>query len=440
MIVIGGGIAGLYVAWKMKASLLLEAAPWVGGRIRTVRSGHLVDYEGGPWRIHESHHRVLRLVKELGLKTEQTSSSRVRGGALSVYGKHLIAHGVSRANRMELESGYEGFGAAAAEKHAYTRHASGIYYVVKTGFDSMVGELETRVRCPIRVNTRVTNVRRVRGQYEIEVSTRKGTQFRKKVHRCKRVVFALPPHKTEQWDVCRQWLRAQIYSVKTLPLHHIYGSIGSALPHTHKKDPTSLLAQVVSGDHDTRSFQVSYSGGRRAQFWNRLKMEDPRQFRSLLKKELRKQLPARLSKKRLLRIRSHHFEHAVHYWVPAFGFKGVKESARQSVVPHPNRLPGLYWVGEAFSSVQGWIEGALETAEIACKAMGSPPQRWRSKPEKKKGEVVVEGRVLGVKEFSRVHPGSTQAIEKYMGRDATKVFEHIHPHYSWAIVYALQLE
>ena len=121
----------------------------------------------------------------------------------------------------------------------------------------------------------------------------------------------------------------------------------SPASHT-QKDPTSLLAQVVSGDHDTRSFQVSYSGGRRAQFWNRLKMEDPRQFRSLLRKELRKQLPARLRKKRLRRIRSHHFEHATHYWVPAFGFKGVEESARQSVVPHPNKLPGLYWVGEAF--------------------------------------------------------------------------------------------
>ena len=106
-------------------------------------------------------------------------------------------------------------------------------------------------------------------------------------------------------------------------------------------------------------------------------------------------------------------------------------------MPHPNKLPGLYWVGEAFSSVQGWIEGALETAEMACKAMHSPPRRWRFKPEKKKGEVVVEGRAKRER-ISRVHPGSRQAIEKYMGRDATKVFEHIHPHYSWSIVYAMQ--
>ena len=305
MIVIGGGVAGLYVAWRMGARMLLEAAPSVGGRIRTVRSSKgQVDYEGGPWRVHESHRRVLRLVKELGLELAQTSSSKshIKGGALSVYGRHLIAHGVSRANQMELESGYEGFDAAAEEEHAYARHASGVYYVVKTGFDSMVEELKKRVKCPIRVNTRVKNVRRVAGQYEIEVSIRKGRRFQKKVYRCRRVVFALPPHKTEQWDVCRQWLRAQIYSVKSLPLHHIYGSIGSALPPTHKKDATSLLAQVVSGDHDARSFQVSYSGGRRAQFWNRLKMEHPRQFRSLLSRELRKQLPPRLSRKRLRRV------------------------------------------------------------------------------------------------------------------------------------------
>ena len=179
--------------------MLLEAAPSVGGRIRTVRRSPKgrVDYEGGPWRIHESHHRVLRLVKELGLELEQTSSSKshIKGGALSVYGRHLIAHGVLRANRMELESGYEGFDAAAEEEHAYARHASGVYYVVKTGFDSMVMELKKRVQCPVRVNTRVTNVRRAAGKYEIEVSMRKGMRFRKKVYQCRRVVFALPPTK-----------------------------------------------------------------------------------------------------------------------------------------------------------------------------------------------------------------------------------------------------
>ena len=108
----------------MKASLLLEAAPWVGGRVRTVRSGRRVDYEGGPWRIHESHHRVLRLVKELGVETEQTSSSQYRGGALSVYGKHLIAHGVSERIEWNWRVGTKG-SARPRRENAYTRHARG---------------------------------------------------------------------------------------------------------------------------------------------------------------------------------------------------------------------------------------------------------------------------------------------------------------------------
>ena len=106
------------------------------------------------------------------------------------------------------------------------------------------------------------------------------------------------------------------------------------------------------------------------------------------------------------------------------------------MVPHPNRLPGLYWVGEAFSSIQGRIEGALETAEMACAAARRPLRRWRSRPGK--GELLVEGRVIDVRAFSKVHPGSRQAIEKYMGKDATKVFKHIHPNYVWAIVFGLQ--
>jgi len=93
-------------------------------------------------------------------------------------------------------------------------------------------------------------------------------------------------------------------------------------------------------------------------------------------------------------------------------------------------------VGEAFSSVQGWIEGALETAELACIAMRKPMKRWRT--TLRKGEVMVEGRVVNVGTFSNVHPGTKQAIQKYMGKDVTKIFSHIHPSYSWGIVFALQ--
>ena len=39
-----------------------------------------------------------------------------------------------------------------------------------------------------------------------------------------------------------------------------------------------------------------------------------------------------------------------------------------AIRPHATDLPRLYVAGEAFSSYQAWMEGALETAELALTA------------------------------------------------------------------------
>ena len=37
---------------------------------------------------------------------------------------------------------------------------------------------------------------------------------------------------------------------------------------------------------------------------------------------------------------------------------------RKSVYPHPVNLPNLFYTGEAFSDIQGWIEGSLSTSNL----------------------------------------------------------------------------
>lgn len=88
--VIGAGMAGLYAALALQDAgfrvSVLEAQPRLGGRNWSVRAGdHISDTLGdtqrctfspgqylnaGPWRILDSHRRVLRLVKRLGLTLE----------------------------------------------------------------------------------------------------------------------------------------------------------------------------------------------------------------------------------------------------------------------------------------------------------------------------------------------------------------------------------
>lgn len=70
--IIGGGISGLYTAWKLLESNkslevhVFEASNRLGGRIYTIHKGHTI-YEAGAGRFNKSHKRLFRLLRELGL-------------------------------------------------------------------------------------------------------------------------------------------------------------------------------------------------------------------------------------------------------------------------------------------------------------------------------------------------------------------------------------
>ena len=260
------------------------------------------------------------------------------------------------------------------------RHPGGQYQYISGGFHRIVEAL-TNIIPPrrIHVHHRVTNVRFDSGEYILSIVKREGDAFTNHTMRTRCLVCALPPRETLEWDIVKQWLRAQVYTVGTLPLHHIYGRLWDperqqfvTVPSLHLHAQNSRLAQVVSGNHDPSYFQVSYSGGRRAQFWHRLHLSKPKKCKELLEKDLKKALRDHLPQVNRLQLKDVHFhywDHASHYWVPTFGFKSAKEHAKRCIEPHPVQCPQLYWVGEAFSTHQGWVEGALETAEMCLSRM-----------------------------------------------------------------------
>jgi monoamine oxidase len=73
VIIVGGGLAGLYAAYRLEQQhipyLLIEAKSKLGGRIlgaeNKITSGHFFDL--GPTWVFPHHHKVRHLVKQLGL-------------------------------------------------------------------------------------------------------------------------------------------------------------------------------------------------------------------------------------------------------------------------------------------------------------------------------------------------------------------------------------
>ena len=70
LIIIGGGISGLSIAYRFidsyKKILLIESSDRLGGRIKTIKDSNGLIYEAGAGRISENHNKTLNLIEELG--------------------------------------------------------------------------------------------------------------------------------------------------------------------------------------------------------------------------------------------------------------------------------------------------------------------------------------------------------------------------------------
>jgi len=451
--IVGGGVAGLYVGWQLGSkAMVLESRGKVGGRCRTryTKDGKTVLYETGPWRFHESHNRLKRLMVRMGLDSVPSTSVAKKDyetppdshGDLSSWDAAAKSKGAPAARRADVASGYEGMLAATNVVNVYhaQRHAGGKYFAIRTGFSSLIDALKSAAEkrgCRVYTKSRVVDVRRVKSGYVLKCSNGQ-------TYRAARVICCVPPHAAMQWSISQRWLLAQVHSVSTIPLCHVYAQYTHAPPPTKKTATSGILAQTIPGDYGNGWFQASYSAGQTAHFWNRVALQGK------LVPTLEKELAALYGYSRKLSgAKAHHWPHAVHFWRPAFGIrKSVRDLVRRCVVPHPVALPGFFWCGEAFSSVQGWVEGALQTADMVLRRLRHTTQPWNPahncvpRPPKgwRKTCLVVDGRVIDVSNFRKVHPGSEQAIAKFVGKDASTVFRDIgHSEHAWAHLFSLQI-
>lgn len=440
VVVIGAGIAGLFVAGELAKSqrvLLLESRSNVGGRCRTryTRDGTRVLYETGPWRLHENHVKLKRLLHDAGLETILSTPAKEEDepelpattGDLSSWDATAMEKGADAARSADILSGYEGFLDATNVVNVYhaQRHMAGQYFAIRTGFSSLVDALKRRALergCEIRNKCRVIDVRKSKTAYRVACSDGRTVS-------ATTVVCCLPPHFAKQWTVSQRWMLAQLNSIGSMQLAHVYAK--SNAPPASKSITRGLLAQTVPGDFQNGWFQASYSAGRTALFWHRMAM------RGELKRMVEKELGFNVAD-----VKSHFWPHAVHFWKPAYGLEtSVDTLVRRCIEPHPVQLPGMYWCGEAFSNTQGWVEGALETAEMTLRRIGDKSARIPRLPAGwKKTCVVVDGRVIDVRKFRKVHPGSEQAIVPFLGKDASTVFRNIgHSADAWAHLFSLQI-
>lgn len=445
--IIGGGISGLYLALLLSSHKHLkihvyEKQSHFGGRIRTEydKEGRVL-FETGPWRIHPSHKNMLLLIQKLQLKKQeirqtiqnQFSNTNKKekkielNNTVTEYQRDCFEESIDFANQKMLESGYDMLLQRANGTRAYsyqTYEDTDRFFVLEDGFSSIIkGIVSILEKCPnvfLYCNFHVTDVSFEKSIYTMHVNIRKENEFHPKRIKAKCLVIATPP------SVIRMWKSLTLFPntsmVSSLPLIHVYGKLkkDEKWNMEHRKEVVnSPISQIIASTFGNQWCQISYASGRFAMMLQNLLIRGKDVFHKYILSEFQ-----RYRKSTITEVKPFFWRNAVHYWNP--NLPSVETNMmKRCIQPHRRKYPHLYWIGEAISTKQGWMEGAIETSNHVYKLLKKRDKTLKTKMPKE--YVIYDGRILNVEKWKHVHPGSQEAIENHLYQDITHLWNTYHP-------------
>jgi protoporphyrinogen oxidase len=379
IVIIGGGIAGLYAATKLigKPVTILEKSHRLGGCICTHYEKGL-SYETGAGRFNKYHKLLLKLLKEYGLtpvqitntkkiykpvlcKTVTATLQRVLDYAKEVSVKILksitflqlcnTAVGFDKAQYLMKSFGYN------AEFQIANAYASirifeedfkedVEYYYCKEGLSELVKRMEERLLQNGVIISKKQTVTDISTDLVVTYSTGK--------IQASRIVLAVPKESLIKMSLFTKDQKDLLNTVTGVTLHRIYAKYEKPWFDEISRTTTDLpLRQFIPINREKAIAMASYSDMHDADFWNVYKKN------GTLEAELKKQLEMVFTVETIPKttwLRSYYWKNAVHAWNA--GVDPIKiQRALKNI--HPN----VAIVGESYSFRQGWIEGALESVE-----------------------------------------------------------------------------
>ena len=117
-----------------------------------------------------------------------------------------------------------------------------------------------------------------------------------------------------------------------------------------------IIRKVLPYNKKTGIIQLSYTDGRYATMWNNRLLSDGNSIYKHIHNELKLLYPS-VKIPQPIQHSAHYWSHGTHYWLPNVNIEEVHNKLLK-----PFSYP-MYICGEAYSTYQAWMEGALETAD-----------------------------------------------------------------------------
>lgn len=406
VVIVGGGIAGLYTALKclhygMQVTIL-EKLDRLGGRIRTIYDdGHM--FEAGAGRFHENHMYVRQLLTYFGLHEQKIPHKHVYQNdptfqeaasiqAIQNYVKqyNIPTEVLQQMPFMKLCQAILGRTLATKVRHAFGYNAefevmnafdalrmfekdfsgSAQYYSCREGLSTLIERMAQEIRHlqgTIYMQTSVTNIRKT--PYGFKILAKDGTG-KNRTYNCSAVVCAIPKASLEELKFFSQDQRNLMNTVVPVSLHRIYGTFPVTKGKTWFTDvPRSTtknhLRQFIPIDKKHGLAMVSYSDTRDADYWKTYADRGTNALKKQLLKSLHVTFPDIEKIPEPKWLNSYYWSAGVHLWKPGVDSDSIIPQVQQILGP----TSAFYIVGEAYAKNQAWIEGALETVETIFKSL-----------------------------------------------------------------------
>jgi len=394
VIIIGGGISGLFTAYKLSKTglniLMIEANPNFGGRIQTAEKNGLT-YECGAARFHDSHTKLLTLIDELNLTDKIATLPREMKHILRGYKKKypyktdhdlsltdLFKNAVKKgedypsktltnltffqyltqvydfetATFMKDAFGYDSEfiylnADAAIEMFKEDLFAEGNYHVLDGGLSQIIKKLEGNLN-------KCSNVEIIKGQKVKEIFD-DHILIGEDEYYFKNLVCAVPQKSLQQFKYFKD--HDQIDSVKSSPLLRIYAKYPKKnlwFKGIKRTTTDNHIRHIIPIDYDSGLIMISYTDGEYAKVWSKAHANGDEYLIKSLHKEIKSLFGIEPPKPEFISV--HYWNEGFHTWNSGF----TMDYAYQKML-NPFQEKNIFVCGEAFSRKQGWIEGALES-------------------------------------------------------------------------------
>lgn len=413
IIIIGGGIAGLYQAYQHlkkdpnKKILLLEAANRLGGRIYTYHDNTIYKsgIEAGAGRFHKGHRKLMNLLKELDLdhliipistnkqyiptpntpppktppseyinnvlRTSKTTPTKdLQNQTFLEYARKVLPSDYPSPPQTILDS--FGYSTELTDMNAYdtinlikTHYNNKNYYVLKGGMEQiithLISKLETypnfeyNLREPA-IDIQPYPINKTTNTKIIKIITPKTT------YTATKCICALIKEDLEKIPIFLP-IKSNLQKIKNFPLCRIYCKFPkdskTNQPWFHdlsKMTTNNNLRYIIPINPDQGTIMISYTDNKYADYWNHIKTTKGIQA---LNRELQTQLCEIFPHKKIpipTHTKMFYWRHGVAYFLPKFDSTKDLDKIHH---PFPN-LP-IQICGENYSTKNAqWIEGALE--------------------------------------------------------------------------------